>query len=557
MIQLKEVSLSYGTRTLYENVNLYLGEKEKVGLMGPNGSGKTSLLRLITGEISPDEGKVEVKSGIQMGYLPQRFDLSMDRTPVDEIAHLFEKEKKEIKRGEIEKTLIKLGFTREEMEKTISTLSPGFRMRIMLGRLLLENPDVLLLDEPTNYLDINSMEWFESYLKNFKGSYIIITHDRYLLDRVVEKIWSIENKSIRTYKGNYSYYVEKRSKELEILKKRYKEEQKELKKKKEFIQRAGANKKTAKIVKSRKKMLEKREWVEVEKTPERIKLKFPEADGVKGKILELRGVSKGYDGIILFENVNLIIGGEEKIALIGGNGVGKSTLLRIISGMEPPDSGYVWRSSKIKISFYQQGSEEKLHEDRTVIEEIYGDVSEWDLNHVKGILGLFLFIGDSIYKKIKVLSGGERTRLAIIKSLLTPSNLLILDEPGNHLDIETREVLERAIKQYKNAVIFVSHDRYMIDRLARKVLKIEDGEVKLYHGNYSYYLKKSREVSSDKEISEREKIRRLIKEREKKLNEINAEMEEAKKRLDIVKARELNLEYRMLSKEIEELKEML
>ena len=553
MIQINNLKLSFGLKTLYENVTLSVSSQDRIGVVGANGSGKTSLLRIIKGEIQPDSGTVSIKKSITIGYVPQTSKYLENKKVIDEVLSQIDgKESGKIKH-KAEKLLCKLGLTTKEMKKSIHELSFGAIMKVILTKTLIQEPDLLLLDEPTNYLDINSIEVFENYLKDLKKTYIIITHDRYFLDRAINKIWSIEDNTIRSYMGNYSKFIIEREQKIKFLKKKYEEQQQFIKKTEDFIQRTKANKKTAQIAKSRGKILEKMKIIKLPHELKDIKFKFPETKKIYGKIVELRGVTLKYNDKEILKNVNLFISGGEKIAIFGANGTGKTTLLKLIAGIKKPTIGYVWLSQKIKLSFYKQGQEETLHPDKTIFEEIYESVPEWKIQNVRDILGNFLFSGDSVYKKIKSLSGGEKARIAIIKSLLKPSNLLLLDEPANHLDIQTRKVLETAIKSYKNTVVFVSHHRHMIDSLADKTIKVENQEIKIYNGNYSYYLEKSKKIPSFEEIDEKQKIREKIKEKERILKEIEKKIEETRKSLNITKARELYFVHKMLKREIEEL----
>lgn len=567
MIQIRDLEMGFGLKTLYKGVNLFIDKRDRIGLTGPNGSGKSTLLKLIKGLIQPEEGKIEIKKGLKIAYLPQSGVILNNRTVLDETLSVFKplfEEEEHIERdrytieSKAKEVLSRLGFSTEEFLKSTSSQSGGYQMRIALAKILLEEPDLILLDEPTNYLDIKSIEWFESYLRNFKGTFILIAHDRYLLDTCIEKVWGIENGSIVVYKGNYSAFLKEKEQREILLEKRYKEQQREIQRKKRFIERFRAKARMASRAKSKEKMLEKMERITLPKKHKSICFRFPEAPTIYGKAIELKNISKSFGKKRIFGDVDILIKGGEKIGLFGANGEGKTTLLRIIAGELKSCSGKIWRSEKLKIAFYTQGSEDRLDENKTLIEEMEEVAEGITSQEIRDTLGAFLFSGDEIYKQIRVLSGGERTRLAIIKVLLKPSTLLLLDEPANHLDIESRMILERAIKSYKNTAIFASHDRFMIDRLADKTIKIENGEVILYPGNYSYSLQKIIEPEPLKsEVTKKAAIpKNSIKEKEKRLKKLEREYEEAKKRLNLQKARELYLEYKTLLEEIEGLKNL-
>jgi len=590
MIQLKGVEMSFGVQVLYREVDASIDERDRIGLVGPNGSGKTTLLKLIQGVVQPEKGEIKRKRGISIAYLPQTKVVLEDRSVLEEtlsaftrVARVAEEMRKlekamQKRRGvgsalkryaELQETyerygyaceakakriLARLGFRNEDLSKTTATQSGGFQMRIALAKLLLQEPDVLLLDEPTNYLDIQSIEGFETYLKDFRGSFVLIAHDRRLLDGCAEKVWSIENQRLTIYKGNYSFFVEESQRRRLALEKLQKEQRREVQKTRKFIEKFRAKASTARRAKSRERMLSKREPIAAPKRPKSIHFQFEEADRIYGKVIELKDISKTYDGREIFEHVNLIVQHGERVAIFGANGEGKTTLLRIMCGWLKPSCGQIWRSGKLKIAFYSQGAEEELEEDRTIFDEIAKPAEAYGASELRNILGGFLFTGDDIYKPIRVLSGGERTRLAILKVLLTPSNLLVLDEPANHLDIRSREILEEAISVYRHTVIFAAHDRYMIDRLATKSLRIEGGRARLYMGNYSYAVQdhdESGRVTKPVRVKSRIADTDELEAQRNRLRELEEEYRTAKEMRELNRARELWEEYRMVQREIE------
>ncbi len=518
--------MEFGTQELYRDVNLFVGPEDRIGLAGPNGSGKSTILKLMSGELEPTRGSVDRRRGTCIGYLPQTGAVVGERTVLEEaltafkhlddvqaemielehrmkdanmpatelqevldrysvLQHHFGREAYD-REPRAEKVLMSLGFAEEDFHKQARTQSGGFQVRLALARMLLEEPDVLLLDEPTNYLDIRSIEWLQEYLTAFKGAVVLIAHDRYLLDALVQKVWAIESRKVYVFPGNFSKYLGDKVQRDERQLKKFEEQQQFIKRTEQFIAQYKGRKDTAPRAMSRQKMLDKLERLESPETAPVIRIRFPESDVVYGKAIDLRSVSKNYGPKHVLRDVNLVVGGGEKIGLFGANGQGKTTLLRIIAGRLAADSGEAWTSQKTQVAYYEQGAEETIDPDLTVLQAASEAGACFTENEMKGILGTFLFPGDTIDKKVAVLSGGERSRLAIIRALLTPSNLLILDEPTNHLDIQSREILFEAIRRYRRTVVFAAHDRFMLDELADKTVRIEGGKAMLFPGNYSY-----------------------------------------------------------------------
>jgi ATP-binding cassette subfamily F protein 3 len=352
--------------------------------------------------------------------------------------------------------------------------------------MLLEEPDLLLLDEPTNYLDIRSIEWLQDYLYNFKGAIVMIAHDRYLLDALVQRVWGIEARSVFIFPGNYSNYLSDRERRESQQLQQFEDQQAFIKRTEHFIAKFKGRKDTAPRAMSRQRMLDKLEVIEAPETLPEIRIRFPEAEDVYGKAFEFRGVSRSFGEKHVLSDVNLTIAGGEKVGLFGANGQGKTTMLRMLAGRLEPSKGSVWTSQKSQIAYYEQGAEETLDPNDTVLETVASAGSGFTTNELKGILGMFLFSGDAVDKRVRVLSGGERSRLAIIRVLLMPSNLLILDEPTNHLDIRSREILFEAMKRYQRTVVFSAHDRFMLDQLADKTVRVEGGQAVLFPGNFSH-----------------------------------------------------------------------
>jgi ATP-binding cassette subfamily F protein 3 len=621
MIRIQNLAMSFAGRELYRDVNLFVAADSRIGLVGPNGSGKSTLFRLIKRELEPDSGGVEVNRDLRIAHLPQtgvalrqrtvlaetlsafseveRLDAELDRIErelegrnradptlrdlLERYAHLrSERDHAGYAHESQARTLLAaLGFPDEDLTRPTDYSSGGFQVRVALAKLLLQEPDLLLLDEPTNFLDIEAIAWLQDYLKSFQGAYLLVTHDRYLLDACCDRTWAIEKPTIVAYKGNYSEYSQAKVLRDARLEKLAELQQKEIEKARKFIEKFRARKDAARRVKSKEKALERMELVVVPGKRKRIHFRFPEAALIYGQAIALKGVTRSFEGKQVLADVHLTVAGGERIGLFGANGEGKTTLLRIISRELAPSEGSVWHSEKLQVAFYRQGAEELLDPDLTVIDEVQQDAEGYTLLELRTVLGAFLFSGDDIYKSVRVLSGGERTRLALIKVLLRPSNLLLLDEPTNHLDIESREVLEEAIGDYQNTVIFAAHDRFMIDRLARKTVAVHDGHAILFPGNYTYattagrgsprtpepeaatlpppaaVIMPVRPVSvprsapapkpADEEAARRS---RLVKEKDDRVRQLDLEFAEAKRRLDFTRAREVWTERQALIDEI-------
>ncbi len=612
MVSLVNVAVEFGTQLLYRDVNLVLGSEDRVGLVGPNGSGKSTILKLIAGEVRPCSGRVQIARGLRIGYLPQTGAVVGDRTVLEEAMTAFASQDR-VRRQMVEceqkmskqnleesqlrvlldqyahlqhqyevagydcearakKVLTSLGFGQEDFGKRVKTQSGGFQVRLMLARMLLSEPDLLLLDEPTNYLDIRSIEWLEGYLSRYRGALIMVAHDRYLLDSLVKRIWAIEKPKVLVFKGNYSQYLADREQREQRQQEAYEQQQAFIRRTEAFIAKFKGRKDTAPRAMSRQKMLDKLERIEPVRDAKTIRIAFPESEPVYGRAFELRGVAHAFGGHRVFANVNLTVGGGEKVGVFGANGSGKTTLLRILAGRLKPTTGEVWLSRKTRTAYYEQGAEDRLEEDLTVLETVMIAGSGYTENQLKGILGVFLFKGDEILKKVRVLSGGERSRLAIIKVLLTPSNLLILDEPTNHLDIQSRQVLVDAISRYRRTVVFAAHDRYMLDRVADKTVRVEGGEVVLFPGNYAYaaaQVKRGQSVRAGVEIKKQKResgIRESknrspgsgttlsyagrVAELERRLAVVREEYYQAREQFDLGRARELALEERSIQEEL-------
>jgi len=530
MLQFINLSLSFGGQELFRNLNWHVRKGERIGLVGPNGAGKTTLFRLIVGQLEPDAGRVQRGRESTIGYLPQEgititgralftearsalpqlteiqrelaaIHDALERQDVGaeehdellarygDLQHRFEELGGFRADAEVAKVLTGLGFHESQFEQPTETFSGGWQMRLALAKLLLQQPDILLLDEPTNHLDLDSLLWLESYLRAYVGSVIIISHDREFLDRLVTRIASLYRQTITEYTGNYSSFERQFEFELEAHRKAYEEQQEEIARIQRFIDTFRYNARKASQVQSRVKQLDKLERIEPPQSlPKGVRFHFPPAPRSGRVVIELQNVSKQYDSLQVFRDVNLVIERGERVALVGVNGAGKSTLSRILSGVEDATIGECRLGHQVVLDYYAQQQADRLTSDNTVYDEIAKNASLAMTPELRTLLGAFLFSGDAINKKVSVLSGGEKSRLALAKMLLQPSNFLILDEPTNHLDMRTKDVLREALLQFGGTFLIVSHDRYFLNGLVTKVIEMQHGQLVVYPGTLEEFL---------------------------------------------------------------------
>ena len=529
MIQLQQLHKQFADRVLLDHVTWQVGDRDRVGLCGPNGAGKTTLLRMLAGFDEPDEGQVVRPGGLTIGYLPQD-GLSHHGTTVFEEASLAlktlldmkaEMHDVEVRLGDdsagaeehdallhryselqerfriadgyqleqrVSSVLRGLGFEPADHEKPTDHLSGGWQMRLALAKLLLGAPDLLLLDEPTNHLDLDARNWLEGYLADYPHSVILVSHDRYFLDAVVTRIADLALRTITDYHSNYSQYLVQREEKMSRLREAKKRQDEEVARVQEFIDRFRYKATKAAQVQSRIKMLEKVERIEVPPERKRIHFQFPTAPKSGRVVFELKDVAKAYGPKVVLEKVNLHIERGDRIALVGHNGAGKSTLMRMLSAEEAPDRGQRIEGHQVVMQYFAQDEATRLDPTLTVYETLSSGSPDAMIPAIRNILGGFLFSGDEVYKRAGVLSGGERTRLAVARMLLRPSNTLLLDEPTNHLDLDSKEVLLDALADYGGTLIFVSHDRYFVERLASRIVEVGEGKATLYPGTYAEYL---------------------------------------------------------------------
>lgn len=524
MISINDLTFRIGSRALYDEANWHIKPGERIGLIGANGTGKSTLLKIIVGEYAPSEGTISMSKDLKIGYLNQDL-LSYDSHHSilhvameaferqnrlhDEIEELLKKietdyseevlNKLSDKQQEFEaldgynieyranEILAGLGFSAEDQHRPLNTFSGGWRMRVMLAKILLQTPDILLLDEPTNHMDLPSIKWLESYLMSFEGAIVIVSHDRYFLDKVVNRIVESRKGKLTPYAGNYTFYLEEKALRGEIQKGEFKNQQAKIKQEERLIERFKAKASKAKMAQSRMKALDKMERVEdVDDDNPTVNFKFKFSKPSGRHVIKIEDAYKSYPNIEILRNADGLIEKGDKIALIGANGKGKSTLLRIIADAEAFD-GTCETGHNVTTTFFAQHQLESLHLENTILEELQAFAPKHTDTELRGILGCFLFTGDDVFKKIRVLSGGEKSRVALAKSLTTDSNFLILDEPTNHLDIQSVNILIQALQQYEGTFIAVSHDRYFLDNVANKIWFIENMDIKEYPGTYAEY----------------------------------------------------------------------
>ena len=582
VLSCNNLNKSFGIDSILENVNFTVNEYDKIGIIGVNGTGKTTLFKIISGIYGYDSGDIYTSKDCEIGYLEQNTNFHSENTILEEVLEVFkdviemEKYLRDLEhkiseessntnsttleklmneysnkleafsdmngygyKSEAKGVLKGLGFSDEDMDKPISILSGGEKTRVLLGKLLLKKPTLLLLDEPTNHLDSEAIEWLEVFLKQYKGTVILISHDRYFLDQVVNRIFEIHNKKLKTYNGNYSDFIKASAIEKELELKKFEDQQKDIKKQEESIERLKAfgREKHLKRARSKEKALAK---VDVLDKPEayrkKAKIEFNPSVTSGNDVLQLRDISMGYGERILFKDLNLDIYRGEKVALIGANGIGKSTLFKIIMNEITPLSGDIKFGTNVNVSYFHQ-EQKTLNLDNTIIDEIWEDNKQLTQTSLRTMLGAFLFEGEEVFKKISTLSGGERARVAILKLILSNANLLLLDEPTNHLDIDSKEVLEEALSSYTGTIFTISHDRYFLNTVVDKVLVLDENGITEYLGNYDYYVEKKKQVQEMNavEVVEEKTKTQLKEEKRKEREQREAEKKNRVKRQNIEK----------------------
>ena len=621
LIQLNNVTKNFVVNEIFSNVKMEINDKDRVAIVGRNGAGKSTLLKIISGELSFDSGERTISKNTTIGYLSQEFivreDLSIYEemiTCFDEIISLeanleklsyeltpeniendpalldrFDRLQNEVLthkdyhyKSKIESVLYGLDFTKDVFDKKISTFSGGEKTRLSMAKLLLSEPDLLILDEPTNHLDMENVAWLENYLSSYNGAIVIVSHDRYFLDKVVNVVYNLEFGKLKKYVGNYSKFLKQYEEDYEKQLKEFTSQQKDIKRLEEFVQKNIARASTSKMAKSRQKVLDKMELIDNPKKDDKaanIEFNIKEQSG--RDVLMIENLKVGYDGKQVGNAYNFSVYKGDRIAIVGRNGIGKSTLIKTIAKKQNAIGGSVHYGSKVSLGYYDQKQAE-FESSKTILNELWDEYPLMKEAEVRTVLGRFLFRGDSVLKIVRDLSGGEKARLQLAKLMLEKNNLLVLDEPTNHLDITSKQVLEDALENYEGTIVFVSHDRYFINKIANKVLDITGDDYSIYLGNYDYYLEKREQeliakklkeektdevqekVANDYALGKEEKkrIRKLERTREELLEKIelleekvtlvNNELTKEEVYTDAVKVQEYNEELRSLNQEIED-----
>lgn len=622
LIQLNNITKNFVVNEIFSNVKMEINDKDRVAIVGRNGAGKSTLLKIISGELSFDSGERTVSKNTTIGYLSQEFivreDLSIYEemiTCFDEIIGLeanleklsyeltpeniendpgildrFDRLQNEVLthkdyhyKSKIESVLYGLDFTKEVFDKKISTFSGGEKTRLSMAKLLLSEPDLLILDEPTNHLDMENVAWLENYLSSYNGAIVIVSHDRYFLDKVVNVVYNLEFGKLKKYVGNYSKFLKQYEEDYEKQLKEFTSQQKDIKRLEEFVQKNIARASTSKMAKSRQKVLDKMELIDNPKKDDKaanIEFKIKEQSG--RDVLMIENLKVGYDGKQVGNAYNFSVYKGDRIAIVGRNGIGKSTLIKTIAKKQKALGGSVHYGSKVSLGYYDQKQAE-FESSKTILNELWDEYPLMKEAEVRTVLGRFLFRGDSVLKIVRDLSGGEKARLQLAKLMLEKNNLLVLDEPTNHLDITSKQVLEDALENYEGTIVFVSHDRYFINKIANKVLDITEDDYSIYLGNYDYYLEKREQELIAKKLKEekteevqekvvndyvlgkeeKKRIRKLERTREEllekiesleeKVSSVNNELTKEEVYTDAVKVQEYNEELRSLNQEIEDL----
>ena len=599
MLRLRDLQLTFADRVLFDGLSWHVRRGQRIGLVGDNGVGKTTLLKVMIGEQAPDAGKVQITRGVELGYLSQNFSFSSSRPvlqvvldgaesirrletriqelearlvsldpesdaflkTVDQLGRLrdrFEHAGGFRLESQARRVLAGLGFKDPEMERPLDEFSGGWQMRVALASLLVQRPDLLLLDEPTNHLDIDTIEWLERFLQTYEGTVVVVSHDRFFLDRMVSQVTWLGPLGLREFTGNYTQFCESLEQERERLGAQATRDAKEEARVQRFIDRFKAKATKATQVQSRIRMLEKRERVVVEDEASTIEFRFPPCARAGDQVLELIQVAQRYGDNTVFERLDLSIDRGERIALVGPNGAGKSTLMRLIAAIEAPAAGQRKLGHKVQLATYTQEFESSLDPTHTLLEEIAVGAEGLTDTQLRSLLGQFRFPGGDVFKKVEVLSGGEKSRLAVAKLLLQPTNFLVLDEPTNHLDLKSKGVLQQALGSYEGTLLIVSHDRYFLDGVVDRVLEIRDGGMRDFRGDYSHYLWLRDRQAQDREgmepqgeggktpsrrredkkaaSAERMRRRKLLRQKQKAVETVEKELAEVEARIDELEA---------------------
>jgi len=541
MLSVNHLDIRYGEKYLFRDTSIQVHNGNRIGLVGVNGAGKSTLLKIMAGIAATDDGVVNCSRHFTVGYLPQESSaLLSDKTLYEEAESAFasllalqeegeilhqelqdvDPESEEFQemlqrqgeiqhrldgsdiytiRARIEKVLLGLGFKAEDMDAPAASFSGGWLMRLMLAKMLLEAPSLLLLDEPTNHLDLDSLTWVEEFLRNHRGAMVVISHDRTFLDKTTEITWEISLGRLTAYKGNYSYYIKEKDERRGIEKSSYDNQQAKIKQTMRFVERFRSKSTKAKQVQSRVKQLEKMDLIELEGDEQQIRFTFPPAPPSGRDVLQVEELSKSFQGKQVFRDVNLQLQRGDKVAVVGVNGAGKSTFLKILAGLIEQDAGVVRLGSNVKMSYFGQHQAQELSPQLSALDTMALAGEDLTVTRMRSLLGAFLFRGEEVEKKVAVLSGGEKSRLALAKMIATPANLMLLDEPTNHLDMSSQEVLQEAMAQYDGTIVVVSHNRYFVDSFVNKVMEVKAGRITMYEGDITEYLLKQAELAEERQ----------------------------------------------------------
>ena len=579
-LQIQNVSLAFGDREILKDIGFTMNEKTRAALAGANGSGKSTLLKVISGDIKADSSSLSITKGARISYLPQsgivlpdstvyeaaeegyrRFDAMLSEMSAleneaaeggsramkaaERIAEIHDELSSSgyyDRKSRIGAILFGLGFTESDLERSARTFSGGYQMRIALARILVENPDFLFLDEPTNYLDIEAMIWLEEYLKAFDGGLMVVSHDQGFLDDMVNEVYELFSGHLARYAGNYTAYLRTREEELKELEKRARKQQEEIEKTEEFIERFRYKATKSKQVQSRIKALDKLDIIEIPPHLRKLSFTFPPSPHSGNDVLAVENLHKAYGDHVIYNGFSFLVRKGERLAITGRNGAGKSTLLRMIAGEDASYTGTIRDGAGVKKAYFAQDTENYLTPSNTVLEEAESEADTKDIPGIRNLLGAFLFSDDDVFKKVEVLSGGEKSRLQLLKILLHPSNLLLLDEPTNHLDINAKEMLLEAIKSYGGTVIFVSHDRHFIKNLATRILYLSEDGPEFFDGDYEYFEYKIAEKEARFQVKSekpQEKSRNALsheeaKQRRNRMRSLEREVEKLSAELDML-----------------------
>jgi ATP-binding cassette subfamily F protein 3 len=571
LVSVLNLSISFSGKAIFHELGFQAEPGERIGLVGPNGSGKTTLLRLLTGEVSPEKGEIKIARGTRVGYLPQdvyetlsgtilqttleavpnRVRLRQELNDVEQaLKDNSDDENQEKLAGRLaqvhqeigdldrafpihnaEKILTGLGFNQPEFHEQVDALSGGWKMRAALAGILYQNPDLLLLDEPTNHLDLPSVRWLEEFLQNYRGAMILICHDKDFLNRQIKRIVSFEPEGLRSYGGNYDFYLKAREEEKKGLEAKARNQEQRIKEAKKFVNRFRAKASKARQAQSKIKLMNKMGIISTHKTQKTVRFSFPEVSRSGQDVIALKGISKGFDRKDLYKDIDMGVFRGERVAIIGPNGSGKTTLLRMVAGEIKPDKGRITLGSRVGMSYYAQHHSEMLDPNKTILEEVYQAVPHETVSFVRGVCGAFLFSGEDVDKTIGVLSGGEKARVSLAKILVKPGNLLVMDEPTNHLDIISSEILIDALADFNGTLFFISHNQSFVNRLATKIWDIKDNNIFEYPGRlYEYFAHLLREEQESITPDQKEKEREENPSSERIFNRKNLRKEKAERR---------------------------